>query len=94
MDNFCLQGASYCRFNKVNIEGVLTEGKLAETISIFLNRNIDSFTLPFSEGDRIPHILLSTSISKGFNESVKSWPKAVNSFKQSMKFPPTQFVNA
>ena len=94
MDNFCLQGASYCRFNKINIEGLLTEETLAETISFFLNRNIDSFTVPFSEGDQIPHILLSTSISKGFNESVKSWPKAVNSFKQNMKFPPTQFVNA
>jgi hypothetical protein len=94
MDKFCLQGASYCRFNKISIEGSLTEGKLAEAISLFLNRNIDSFTVPLSEGGRIPHILLSTSISKGFNESVQSWPKAVNSFKQNMKFPPTQFVNA
>lgn len=94
MDNFNLQGASYCRFNRTDVKGFLSAVNLAKETSRILNENIGSFEVKLSGEDKVPHVLLSTSVSKGFSDSTQSWPNAVNTFKQEMVYPPTLFVNA
>jgi hypothetical protein len=93
VNSYELYGASYCRFTSIEVDAGIDSGGLAGGVSVYLNKNIDAFKSNIPD-ETVPHILVSTSVSKEFSGNSESWSNAQKHFSQNMEYPPSIFVNA